>query len=65
MGRTALLTIYNLPVDLPKIAVIGAGNMGRALVGGLLGRGVPADSIHVGESIHVGQRDVDSDHVGE
>jgi pyrroline-5-carboxylate reductase len=31
------------------IAIIGGGNMGRALVGGLIRRGVAADAIRVGE----------------
>jgi pyrroline-5-carboxylate reductase len=43
------------------IAIIGGGNMGRALVGGLTRRGIPADSIRVGEpgaaARHALQRD--------
>jgi pyrroline-5-carboxylate reductase len=31
------------------IAIIGGGNMGRALVGGLIRQGVPAEAIRVGE----------------
>jgi pyrroline-5-carboxylate reductase len=31
------------------IAIIGGGNMGRALVGGLIDRGAPAEAIRVGE----------------
>jgi pyrroline-5-carboxylate reductase len=33
-----------------KIAFIGGGNMGRSLVGGLLERGTPQDSLRVGEA---------------
>jgi len=33
------------------LAIIGGGNMGRALIGGLLHRGVPASAIRVGEAI--------------
>jgi pyrroline-5-carboxylate reductase len=32
-----------------QIALVGGGNMGRALIGGLIRRGVPARSISVGE----------------
>jgi pyrroline-5-carboxylate reductase len=44
-------TIYNPLVDLPAIAFVGGGNMGRALIGGLIAHGVPTHSIRVGEAI--------------
>ena len=34
----------------PKISFIGGGNMGRALIGGLLERGAPRDTLRVGEA---------------
>lgn len=34
----------------PKIAFIGGGNMGRALIGGLLKRGAAPDTLRVGEA---------------
>jgi pyrroline-5-carboxylate reductase len=37
-------------VNSPKIAFIGGGNMGRALIGGLLERGATPDTIRVGEA---------------
>jgi len=37
-------------VSSPKISFIGGGNMGRALIGGLLERGAPKDSLRVGEA---------------
>jgi len=38
-------------VDTPEIAIIGGGNMGRALIGGLVARGAAPGSIRVGEAI--------------
>jgi pyrroline-5-carboxylate reductase len=46
----ACVTGYNSTVETPQIALIGGGNMGRALVGGLLQRGAPVESIQVGEA---------------
>jgi pyrroline-5-carboxylate reductase len=37
-------------VSSPKISFIGGGNMGRALIGGLLERGAPRETLRVGEA---------------
>jgi pyrroline-5-carboxylate reductase len=37
-------------VSSPTISFIGGGNMGRALIGGLLERGAPRDTLRVGEA---------------
>jgi len=36
-------------MDSPRIGFLGGGNMARALIGGLLGRGMPAAQLSVGE----------------
>ena len=45
--------IQSATVDLPGIAIIGGGHMGRALVGGLVRRGVRPEHIRVGEASDV------------
>ena len=42
--------IQSATVDLPGIAIIGGGHMGRALVGGLVRRGVRPEHIRVGDA---------------
>jgi pyrroline-5-carboxylate reductase len=42
-------------VSSPKISFIGGGNMGRALIGGLLERGAPRESLRVGEAHEPGR----------
>jgi pyrroline-5-carboxylate reductase len=43
------------------IAIIGGGNMGRALVGGLIRRGIRADAIRVGEPDETARRALERD----
>ena len=43
-------TGYNHCVDSAKIAIIGGGNMGRALLGGLLRDGTPRGQVRIGEA---------------
>jgi pyrroline-5-carboxylate reductase len=38
-----------IPMKSPRIAFVGGGNMARALIGGLIGRGTPASQLSVGE----------------
>ncbi len=38
-------------MDTKHLAILGAGNMGRALIGGLLRKGTPAERISVGEAV--------------
>jgi pyrroline-5-carboxylate reductase len=38
-----------LAMKSPRIAFVGGGNMARALIGGLIGRGTPASQLSVGE----------------
>jgi pyrroline-5-carboxylate reductase len=48
-------------VDSTKIAIIGGGNMGRALIGGLIRRGLPPHCLSVGEASEPARRDLQRD----
>jgi len=48
-------------VDSLKIAIIGGGNMGRAILGGLLRDGTPADHVRVGEAAAAARRELQSE----
>jgi pyrroline-5-carboxylate reductase len=48
-------------VNAPSIALLGGGNMGRALLGGLIRRGMPKDSLRVGEADAGARRTLEQD----
>ena len=48
--RAAPACGYNPRVSFPDIALLGGGNMGRALLGGLLRNGAALERLHVGEA---------------
>lgn len=48
-------------MDSLKIAIIGGGNMGRAILGGLLRDGTPADHVRVGEAAAAARRELQSE----
>ncbi|HTX23508.1 MAG TPA: pyrroline-5-carboxylate reductase [Steroidobacteraceae bacterium] len=55
------MTGYNSPVDSYSIAIIGGGHMGRALVGGLIRRGMPPHAVRVGEPDAAARSDLQRD----
>ena len=46
-----MTTSHSEPTDSASVAFIGGGNMARSLIGGLIARGTPANTIHVAEPV--------------
>jgi pyrroline-5-carboxylate reductase len=55
------LSVQSEPMSNTHLAILGGGNMGRALVGGLLRRGVRPEQISVGESVEAARESLASE----